>query len=114
MIGVMSSDVTTFKNQFPCDFEWTVIPYPVADGSNRYKEPVGAAMSYVINSRAGKDGYSDKVAEFINYLYSDEMFVATNEAQVDISILGDEITSQSKAVSYTHLSALEAAMRQCR
>lgn len=96
MIGVMSSDVTTFKNQFPCDFEWTVIPYPVADGSNRYKEPVGAAMSYVINSRAAKDGYSDKVAEFINYLYSDEMFVATNEAQVDISILGDEITSQSK------------------
>ena len=28
MIGVMSSDVTTFKNQFPCDFEWTMIPYP--------------------------------------------------------------------------------------
>ena len=26
MIGAMSSDVTTFKNQFPCDFEWQMIP----------------------------------------------------------------------------------------
>ena len=96
MIGVMSSDVTTFKNQFPCDFEWEVIPYPVQDASNRYKEPIGVSMSYVINSKASKGGYADKVAEFMNYLYSDEVFVATNEAQVDISVLGDEITSKSK------------------
>lgn len=53
-------------------------------------------MSYVINSKASKGGYADKVAEFMNYLYSDEVFVATNEAQVDISVLGDEITSKSK------------------
>lgn len=97
MIGVMSSDVTTFKNQFPCEFEWEVIPYPVKDASNRYKEPVGAAMSYVINSKAKEEGYSDKVAKFLNYLYSDELFVATNDAQLDLSILGEEITSQSKA-----------------
>lgn len=97
MIGVMSSDVTTFKNQFPCDFEWELIPYPVKDASNRYKEPVGAAMSYVINSKVKEQGYSDKVAKFLNYLYSDELFVATNDAQLDLSILGEEITSQSKA-----------------
>lgn len=97
MIGVMSSDVTTFKNQFPCEFEWEVIPYPVKDASNRYKEPVGAAMSYVINSKVKEQGYSDKVAKFLNYLYSDELFVATNDAQLDLSILGEEITSQSKA-----------------
>ena len=53
-------------------------------------------MSYVINSIESKGGYADKVAEFMNYLYSDEVFVATNEAQVDISVLGDEITSKSK------------------
>ncbi len=95
MIGVMSSDVTTFKNQFPCSFEWEMIPYPVKDAGNRYKEPVGVSMSYVIGSRCKEEGYSDKVAEFLNFLYSDEVFVATNEAQVDISILGEEITSQS-------------------
>lgn len=44
MIGVMSSDVTTFKNQFPCDFEWTMIPYPVADAEHYYKEPVGVSI----------------------------------------------------------------------
>lgn len=96
MIGAMSSDVTTFKNQFPCSFEWEMIPYPVKDASNRYKEPVGVSMSYVISSKGKEAGYSDKVAEFLNYLYSDELFVATNEAQVDISILGEEITSQSE------------------
>ncbi|MDD4310928.1 MAG: extracellular solute-binding protein [Eubacteriales bacterium] len=95
MIGVMSSDVTTFKNQFPCDFEWTMIPYPAQDAANRYKEPVGVSMSYVIGNAAQKGGYTDKVAEFLNFLYSDELFVATNDAQVDISILGNEITSQS-------------------
>lgn len=97
MIGVMSSDVTTFKNQFPCSFEWEMIPYPVKDASKRYKEPVGVSMSYVIGSGCAADGYSNKVAEFLNYLYSDEVFVATNDAQVDISILGEEITSQSAA-----------------
>lgn len=97
MIGVMSSDVTTFKNQFPCEFDWEVIPYPVQDASNRYKEPIGASMSYVVNAKAKEDGYSDKVAKFLNYLYSDELFVATNDAQLDISILGEEITSQSEA-----------------
>lgn len=95
MIGVMSSDVTTFKNQFPCSFEWEMIPYPVQDAQNRYKEPIGVSMSYEINSRCQKEGYSDKVAEFVNFLYSDEVFVATNNAQVDISVLGEEITSQS-------------------
>jgi multiple sugar transport system substrate-binding protein len=95
MIGVMSSDVTTFKNQFPCDFEWTMIPYPVADAEHYYKEPVGVSMSYVIGESA--KGYSDKVALFLNYLYSDEVFLATSDAQVDISILGNEITSQSTA-----------------
>ena len=49
----------------------------------------------MIEIKGKEAGYSDKVAEFLNYLYSDELFVATNEAQVDISILGEEITSQS-------------------
>lgn len=97
MVGVLSSDVMTFKKQFPCDFEWEVIPYPVKDAGNRYKEPVGVSLSYVINSDVKEKGYEDKVAEFMKFLYSDELFVATNEAQVDISILGDEITSQSTA-----------------
>lgn len=60
-----------------------------------YKEPVGVSMSYVIGESA--KGYSDKVALFLNYLYSDEVFLATSDAQVDISILGNEITSQSTA-----------------
>lgn len=93
MIGAMSSDVTTFKNQFPCEFEWEVIPYPVQDPANRYKQPISVSMSYVVNSKSAE--YSDKIAAFLNYLYSDELFVATNEAQVDISILGEEISSQS-------------------
>ena len=88
MIGAMSSDVTTFKNQFPCEFEWTMIPYPVADGENYYKQPVGVSMSYVIGESA--KGYTDKVATFLNYLYNDEVFLATSDAQVDISILGGE------------------------
>ncbi len=95
MIGVMSSDVTTFKNQFPCDFDWEMIYYPVEDANNRYKEPVGVSMSYVVNSKAKDEGYADKVAEFMNYLYSDEVAVATSDAELDISILGDAITSQS-------------------
>lgn len=92
MIGVMSSDVTTFKNQFPCDFEWVMIPYPVENADAYYKHPVGVSMSYVMGASA-RD-YTDKVALFLNYLYSDEVFVATSQEQVDISILGDEITSQ--------------------
>ena len=95
MIGVMSSDVTTFKNQFPCDFDWEMIYYPVEDANNRYKEPVGVSMSYVVNSKSKDEGYADKVAEFMNYLYSDEVAVATSDAELDISILGDAITSQS-------------------
>ena len=95
MIGAMSSDVTTFKNQFPCDFEWTMIPYPVADSENYYKQPVGVSNSYVIGKSA-KD-YTDKVAIFLNYLYGDDVFLATSDAQVDISILGSEITSKSTA-----------------
>jgi ABC-type glycerol-3-phosphate transport system substrate-binding protein len=95
MIGVMSSDVTTFINQFPCDFEWQVVPYPVKDANNRYKEPVGVSTSYVVNSNVEKNGYADKVATFMNFLYSDEVFIATNDAQVDISVLGEAITSKS-------------------
>lgn len=95
MIGVMSSDVTTFKNQFPCDFDWEMIYYPVEDSDNRYKEPVGVSMSYVVNSKVQEEGYEDKAAEFMNYLYSDEVAVATSDAELDISILGDAITSQS-------------------
>ena len=97
MIGVMSSDVTTFKNQFPCEFEWEMVPYPVEDAENRYKEPVGVSMSYVIGSGCKEEGYEDKVAEFLNFLYSDELFIATNDTQIDISILGEVITSQSTA-----------------
>lgn len=97
MMGVLSTDVTTFKEQFPLDFEWELIPYPVEDAANRYKQPIGVSLSYVISSNAEKNGYADKVAEFMQYLYSDELFIATNDAQVDISILGEEITSQSAA-----------------
>lgn len=96
MIGVMSSDVTTFKNQFPCEFDWEMIYYPVEDTSNRYKEPVSVSMSYVVNSKAQKEGYAGEVAEFMNYLYSDEVALATSDAELDISILGNEITSQSE------------------
>lgn len=87
MIGAMSSDVTTFKNQFPCDFEWVMIPYPVADAEHSYKEPVGVSMSYVIGAAAAD--YTDKVALFLNYLYSDEVYIATSEAQVDIAIFNE-------------------------
>lgn len=93
MIGVMSSDVTNFKNQFPCDFEWTMIPYPVADAEHYYKEPVGVSMSYVIGEAA--KNYTDKVALFLDYLYSDEVFLATSDAQVDISILGSKTLGDS-------------------
>ncbi len=95
MVGVMSSDVATFKNQFPCNFEWKVIPYPVKDASQHYKYPTGVSLSYVISSNVAKKGVQDKVADFLNVLYSDKTFVDTYQNQFDISILGDEITSKA-------------------
>lgn len=94
MIGVMSSDVATFKNQFPVDFEYEVVPYPVQDAQNHYKYPTGVSLSYVINSKVAEKGVEDKVAEFLNYLYSDDTFVETYAKQFDIPIEGEKITSQ--------------------
>lgn len=96
MIGVMSSDVATFENQFPVSFEYEVVPYPVKDAGNHYKYPTGVSLSYVINSQVAKKGVEDKVAEFLNYLYSDDIFVETYEKQLDIPIEGEKITSKAK------------------
>lgn len=95
MICIGSSDVGVFRDQFPCDFEWAVVPYPVENADSRYKYPVSPSMFYVVNSRAKEEGLEEKVMEVYNLFLSDKALVSTYENEKDNPVLGEAITSQS-------------------
>lgn len=96
MICIGSSDVGVFQDQFPCDFEWGIIPYPVQNANERYKYPVSPSMFYVINSKTERDGLQEKAMEVYNMFLSNDMLVTTYENEKDNPVLGEEITSQSQ------------------
>ena len=95
MICIGSSDVGVFRDQFPCDFDWDIVPYPVEDAENRYKYPVSPSMFYVVNSQVKEKGTEDKVMEVYNMFLSDKTLTSTFENEKDNPVLGDRITRLS-------------------
>lgn len=82
-IGMMMTvqwDCAVWNDQFPAKCDWGVVPFPVADTNNVYRQWGESRFSYNINAQCIKDGREKEVALVYNYLYSDETLIKKAEA----------------------------------